>query len=267
MKKDSAYFKNKEDFTLEDLVSILEYLRSPEGCPWDRAQTHESIKQCLIEEAYEVLETIENKDDGKFKDELGDLLLQIVFHSQIAKERESFDINDVLKNVCRKMIERHVHVFGQAQADNPQEALLNWEGVKRQEKGFKTYTQSLKDIPITLPALMRSLKVQKKAAMVGFDWDKVDDAMAKVKEECIELKQAYKSGVKEDVEEEVGDLLFAVVNVARFLKVEPEFALRGTIEKFVRRFEFIENQSKKPLDEMSLSEMDELWDKAKSENL
>jgi len=248
---------------LEHLIEIMELLRSPVGCPWDKEQTHESIKQYMIEEAYEVLETIEACDDAKFMDELGDLLLQIVFHAQIAKERGSFNINDVIANLCRKMILRHIHVFGDASADNSVEALSNWESVKRREKGHNTHTQALKDIPPHMPSLMRSLKVQKKASLLGFDWERVDDAMLKVDEELDELKNACAKGNQEKIIEEIGDILFAVVNVARFMKVEPELALRSTIEKFILRFEYIEQMSEKPIEQMTLSEMDDLWNEAK----
>lgn len=255
--------KNLKSFNFEHLVEIMALLRSPAGCPWDKEQTHESIKQYMIEEAYEVLETIEACDDAKFMDELGDLLLQIVFHAQIAKERGSFGISDVIANVCRKMIMRHIHVFGEASADNPAQALSNWESVKRREKGHDTHTQSLKDIPPHMPALMRSLKVQKKASLVGFDWDRVECAMLKVDEELCELKDACENGEHGKLNEEIGDLLFAVVNVARFLKVEPEFALKSTIEKFIQRFDYIERMADKPLEQMTLGEMDVLWNEAK----
>jgi tetrapyrrole methylase family protein/MazG family protein len=255
--------KNLKSFSFEHLVEIMDLLRSPVGCPWDKEQTHDSIKQYMIEEAYEVLETIEACDDAKFMDELGDLLLQIVFHAQIAKERSSFSIEDVIANVCRKMIVRHIHVFGDASADDSTQALSNWESVKRREKGHSTHTQSLKDIPPHMPSLMRSLKVQKKASLLGFDWERAEDAMLKVDEELCELKLACKNNDKEKHVEEIGDLLFAVVNVARFLKVEPEFALKSTIEKFIRRFEYIEQMSNKPIEQMTLNEMDELWNEAK----
>jgi len=256
--------KQIESFCFKHLVEIMKLLRSPEGCPWDREQTHASIKQYMIEEAYEVLETIDSKDDKKFMDELGDLLLQIVFHAQIAKERGAFDISDVLGSVCRKMILRHIHVFSDAEAKDPHQALNNWETVKKQEKGHKSYTQSLKDIPPHMPALMRSYKVQKKASLAGFDWERVEDVFLKVDEELCELKQACTNDMPEKIYEETGDLLFAVVNVARFLNVEPEFALKRTIDKFIMRFSYIEQMADKPLDEMTLAEMDVLWDRSKS---
>jgi len=264
MKEKIDNFKQIESFCFENLVEIMELLRSPSGCPWDREQTHKSIKQYMIEEAYEVLETIDSEDDKKFMDELGDLLLQIVFHAQIAKERGSFDINDVLGNVCRKMITRHIHVFGDAEAKDSNQALNNWESVKKQEKGHKSYTQSLKDIPPHMPALMRSYKVQKKASLAGFDWEHIDDVFLKVDEELNELRQACSIAIHEKIFEETGDLLFSIVNVARFLNVEPEFALKRTIDKFIMRFSYIENMADKPLDEMTLAEMDALWDRSKS---
>lgn len=255
--------KDIEKFEFEDLIQIMKVLRSPDGCPWDREQTHASIRQYLIEEVYEVLETIDKNDDEKLKDELGDLLLQIVFHARIAEERGSFGIGDVVANVCRKMISRHIHVFGDAQAQDSDQALGNWESVKKEEKGHINHTQSLKDIPPMLPALMRSYKVQKKAANVGFDWDRVEDVFAKVDEEFKELKEAYKYETFEDMQGEMGDLLFAVVNAARFLKIEPEFALTKTTERFISRFSYIESNAEKPLEEMTLEEMDKLWDRAK----
>ena len=207
-------------------------LRSPEGCPWDREQSHQSLKQYLIEETYEVLEAINLDDMDKLAEELGDVLLQVVFHAQIAKEHGEFSINDVITGICRKMINRHTHIFGDAKVDSAEQVVGNWEAIKKKEKGLKSHTQVLKDIPAILPALMRSYKVQKKAALVGFDWDKPEDAIAKADEEFRELKQAYQSGNENDIKEELGDLLFAIVNISRFLKQEPEQALTATTEVY-----------------------------------
>ena len=250
-------------YRFRHLLEIMEILRSLEGCPWDREQTHESLKQYLIEETYEVLEAIDLKDMDKLAEELGDLLLQVVFHAQIAKEHGEFDIGDVLTGISQKLIRRHTHIFGSAEVDSSKQVVENWEAIKKQEKGLKSHTQVLKDIPSNLPALMRSYKVQKKAALVGFDWDNVKDAADKAREEFRELEEAYASGSKEKIREELGDLLFAIVNVSRFLEVEPELALTAAIEKFISRFEYIEEHADKPLEEMSLEEMEALWQQAK----
>jgi len=252
-----------EEFGFEHLVKIMEILRSPEGCPWDREQTHESLKQNLIEETYEVLEAIEMKDYDKIIEELGDVLLQIVFHSQIGKEHGEFDIRDVTTGICRKMIDRHPHIFGDITVKDAEQVLENWEAIKKKEKRHTSHTQVLRDIPAILPSLMRAYKVQKKAALVGFDWDSIEDVVKKVEEELCELKDAYKEGKQEKINEELGDLLFSVVNLARFLKVEPELSLKATTEKFIARFEYIEKMAPRPLEEMTLEEMDKLWNDAK----
>lgn len=254
-------------YSFKDLLDIMTRLRAPDGCPWDREQDHKSLKRYLIEESYEVLEAIDEENPDKLKDELGDLLLQVVFHAQIAKEAGTFDMDDVIDGVCKKMISRHRHVFGDEEAQNSDDVMKIWEEVKKSEKGYKTQTQVLKDVPSNLPALMRSFKVQQKAAQVGFDWDNTEDAFKKILEETNELSQAYKQGDPAYIEEEIGDLLFAVVNVARFLKVQPELALTATVNKFIRRFEYVETKAReqgKNLNEMTLNEMDALWDEAKS---
>jgi len=256
----------KDKYNLEDLVDIMKILRSENGCPWDREQDHDSLRKYLIEETYEVLEAIEMKDSKKLVEELGDLLLQIVFHAQIASEEGTFDIYDVIKSVCEKMINRHTHVFGHDKADTPEEVLDNWEKLKKKEKGIKTHTDVLKDVPSNLPALMRSYKVQQKAAQVGFDWDNIEDVIKKVDEEIHELKDVYSSKNVERINDEMGDVFFALVNLSRFLNVQPELALTSTINKFIKRFEFIEKESLKAgkkLEEMTLREMDQLWEKAK----
>ncbi len=257
--------KSKQ-YTFEDLLEIMKVLRSSDGCPWDREQDHESLKKYLIEETYEVLEAIDLKSPAKLCEELGDVLLQVVFHARVAEENRQFSMKDVVHTVSEKMVSRHRHVFGEEHAETAEDVVDLWEEIKKEEKGSKTQTSVLKDVPPILPALMRSYKVQEKAAKVGFDWDHIDDAWKKVIEETEELHEAYKCGEKEKTEEELGDLLFAVVNVARFLKIEPELALAGTINKFIRRFEYIEEKSRetgKVLTEMTLGEMDELWEEAK----
>lgn len=252
-----------EDFDLGHLVKIMDILRGPEGCPWDREQTHDSLRQNLLEETYEVLEAIELGDYDKIVEELGDVLFQVVFHSKIGSEYGEFDIRDVITGICRKMIERHPHIFGDVSVKDTNQVLDNWERIKKKEKGMVNNTQILKDIPSILPALMRAYKVQKKAAMVGFDWDSIEGAEKKIKEEMQELKYAYESHNEDKINEELGDLLFSVVNVARFLKVEPELSLKGATEKFIKRFEYIEKTTSVPMEEMSLEEMDKLWNEAK----
>lgn len=256
----------KEKYELDDLIEIMKLLRSEKGCPWDREQTHESLKKYLIEETYEVLEALDTGDPEKVSDELGDLLLQIVFHAQIASEEGHFDMGDVITKVSKKMILRHTHVFGSDKAETADEVVDNWEAIKRKEKGMATHTDVLRDVPAHLPALMRSYKVQQKAAQVGFDWDNIEDVIKKVDEEISELKDVYRSKNVERITDEIGDVLFALVNLARFLKIQPELALTGTINKFIRRFEYIEMEAckeGKKLEEMSLDEMDRLWNKAK----
>jgi tetrapyrrole methylase family protein / MazG family protein len=256
----------KEKYGFSDLVDIMVHLRSKEGCPWDREQTHESLEKYLIEETYEVLETIEKKDKKSMCEELGDLLLQIIFHSRIAQENGDFDISDVIDGVCRKMVLRHTHVFGEDRADTPEEVVDNWEAIKKKEKGVINHTDVLNNVPKNLPALMRSYKVQQKAARVGFDWDNVEDAFEKVHEEIKELSDVYKSKNVERITDEMGDVFFALVNICRFLKIHPELALTGTVNKFIERFAYIERKSiekGKKLEQMNLSEMDELWNEAK----
>jgi len=257
----------KDRYGFLDLLDIMKLLRSENGCPWDRVQTHESLKKYLIEETYEVLEVIELNDKKRLCEELGDLLLQIVFHAQIASEEGTFDIEDVTTEICRKMISRHTHVFGNGRAETPDDVVNNWETIKKKEKGIKNHTSVLKDVPSILPALMRSYKVQQKAAQVGFDWDDIEDVVKKVDEEILELKDVYKSKNVERITDEMGDAFFSLVNLSRFLKIQPELALTGTINKFIQRFEFVEQESIKmgrKLEDMELYEMDELWEKAKA---
>lgn len=253
-------------YKMDNLLSIMKKLRSVEGCPWDREQDHQSLMPYLIEESYEVLEALEEDDMELLEEELGDLLLQIVFHSQIASENGDFNITDVITGICSKLISRHPHVFGELEVETTENVLINWEEIKREEKEEQSYTESLMRIPKQLPALMKSYKIQGKAAKVGFDWEDVHGAMKKVYEELQELTDAIENNKEDEVYEEVGDILFAVVNVARFLKVRPELALNNTIDKFIRRFKYIEESAReksKKLDEMTLKDMDNLWNEAK----
>lgn len=261
---------NKKYKSMEDLLDIMDTLRGNNGCPWDKKQDHKTLKPYLLEECYEVVDAIDSEDIDLLIEELGDVLLQVVFHAQIGKEDGEFDINDVITRLVEKLIVRHPHVFGDVSVSNESGALKSWEASKREEKGIQTYTETLINIPNAMPSLTRSYKIQEKAALTGFDWDDVSGAMAKVDEELIELKEVYNSQKKDRIEEEIGDLIFAVVNVARFLKVQPELALKATIEKFINRFRFIEESALtlgKKLDTMSLSEMDLLWNKAKTHNI
>lgn len=256
----------KKRYSLEDFIEIMKTLRGPNGCPWDREQSHESLKKSFIEETYEVLEAIDLKMSDKLCEELGDVLLQVVFHTIIAEEEGHFTIADVIDGVSKKMVSRHEHVFGKEKAQTADDVIDLWDKIKKKEKGARSQTEILKDVPPILPALMRSYKVQEKAAKVGFDWDDVKDAWAKVEEEKDELKDAYESADIKRIQEELGDLLFAIVNVSRFLKVEPELALTGTVNKFIKRFEYIETKSiegGRQLTDMTLEEMDVLWDEAK----
>lgn len=256
----------EKKYTIQDLLDIMERLRQPDGCPWDKVQTHESIKKSLIEESYEAIDALDSNDDMAFANELGDVLLQVVFHAQIAKERNAFDFDTVVNEICTKLITRHTHVFGEEQAGDVDEALTNWEKNKKKEKGLKTYSDMLNDVPHYYPALMRAEKVQKKAKGVGFDWDNVNDVYKKVEEEICELKEASDNESLQRIEEEYGDLLFAVVNLGRFLDVTPEIALTKASEKFIKRFSAMEKEAvkaEKDLADMTLDEMDDIWNRIK----
>ena len=258
----------EKKYSVEDLLAIMARLREPDGCPWDRVQTHDSIKKDLIEESYEAIDALENGTDKDFANELGDVLMQVVFHSQMAKERGAFDFYDVVNELSTKLVTRHTHVFGNDKADSAAQALTNWEKNKKKEKGLESATAVLKDVPKYYPALMRAEKVQKKAAGVGFDWTNIEDVYAKVYEEIDEVKDAQKEENRAHIEEEYGDLLFAVVNLGRFLKVSPETALASGCNKFISRFEQMEQKitdAGKELSELSLAEMDAYWDKAKAD--
>lgn len=259
-------FNFKERYNVNDLIDIVEILRSPGGCPWDIEQDHKSIRRDFLEETYEVIEAINKEDRDGLLEELGDVLLQVVFHTQIEREKNSFDLNDVADGVCKKMIERHPHVFGNVNAETSEQVLENWDVIKKQTKQQKSQTESMLSIPREFPALMRADKVQKKAAKVGFDWDSVDGALDKVSEELAELKEAITMGVVENANEELGDLLFSVVNVSRFISVDSEEALTNATDKFIDRFSKVEkmaNDRGLNMKETELSELDKLWDEAK----
>ncbi|NLW16770.1 MAG: nucleoside triphosphate pyrophosphohydrolase [Firmicutes bacterium] len=251
---------------LVELAQVMDKLRGPEGCPWDREQDHISLKPYLVEEAYEVLEAIELGDMHKLAEELGDLLLQIVFHAQIAKERGEFDLTEPLQQIVAKLKRRHPHVFGDVQVESSQQVALNWEEIKARERRGQETASLLDRVPRNMPALMQAYKIQEKAARVGFDWDDIGGAWDKVREEKAELERAIASGDRSQIGEELGDLLFAIVNVARFLEVEPETALLSTVMKFRHRFAYIEEQAQaagKALETYSLQELDKWWEEAK----
>lgn len=256
-------------YGFNDLVNIMAVLRSDKGCPWDREQTHESLKKYLIEETYEVIDEIDKCDVKGLCEELGDLMLQIVFHAQIEAEKNNFAIDDVISGICHKLISRHTHVFGDQHAETPKDVETIWRQQKVKEHNTKSYTEVLESIPHSLPALMRSFKVQKKASEVGFDWEDVSGPMAKVLEELDELKNAYNENNTEKIMEELGDLLFTVVNVSRFVGADPEIALGRTVEKFIKRFKYLEDKCRsscRNLEDVSLSEMDSIWEEAKHIN-
>lgn len=254
-------------YTLNDLLDIIRTLRSENGCPWDKVQTHDSIKKDLIEESYETIDALDSGDDKMFANELGDVLLQVAFHSVLAEERSAFNFDDILFEICNKLITRHTHVFGEDKTSNAEEALAVWERNKKKEKGLATDTDALRDVPHNLPALMRAEKVQKKAARVGFDWDSIDGAFDKVYEECDEVKDALAKNDAELIEEEIGDLLFAAVNVSRFAGVCAETSLSRATAKFINRFSEMENlalSKNLKLSELSINELEELWQNAKN---
>lgn len=252
---------------LKEIISVLR-----KECPWEKVQTHESLRSCMLEEAYEAVEAIDNSDYDNLEEELGDVALQVVFHSNLADEEGRFDLKSVINRECDKMIRRHPHIFLEESSNNTIKSIDNvlekWDNIKEWESISQTRTERLKNVPRAFPALTRAAKVQKRAADVGFDWTDVSFAIDKVREETEELTEAYKSAEQDlsSVTEELGDLLFSVVNTARFLKVDPEEALRLTTDKFIRRFAYVEEQSLdcgRRLEDMSLEEMDKLWDEAK----
>ena len=251
--------------TVNDLQNIMKKLRGPSGCEWDAKQTHESLKKYLIEEAYEVVQAVDNNDIDELIEELGDVLLQVIFHCQIGEEEGFFNLGDVSNSICNKLIYRHPHVFENVDIDM-NNFDKTWEELKKKEKGETSVTEGLERIPQFLPALTKAEKIQHKAALVGFDWDNIGDVCKKVEEEYKELLDECKSRNIKYIKEELGDLLFSIVNLARFLQVDPEEALNLTSKKFIKRFKFIEDNAKvmnKTLEEMTLEEMDELWERAK----
>ena len=261
-------FQIKENYDIEDFRKIIEVLRAPGGCPWDAEQTHESIRRNVIEEAYELAHAIDSKDKENLKEELGDLLMQVIFHTCMEEEQGSFDLNDVADTACKKLVFRHPHVFGDVHCENSEEVLKTWDEVKKIEKAQKTVTNTMEGVAETLPALWRAEKIQKKVAAVGFDWPEVSFALMKVKEETQELEAAIEKGDSENIEEELGDLIFSAVSAARKLGVDPEMALHRACEKSIGRIRFMEKKAAedgRKLEEMTLSEMEKLYQSAREE--
>ncbi len=257
-------FVRKPQYGYEDLLEIIRLLRSEDGCPWDKAQTHQSIRRGLLEEAYEAAEAIDNDDPVLLKEELGDVLMQVVFHADIESDAGRFTIDDVCDGVVKKLLFRHPHVFGSECEDSPESVPVSWDKLKRQEKGQKTVADSMDSVARSLPGLWRAEKLQSKAASAGFEWPDVQGALDKLEEEVGELRRAAEEGG--DVPEELGDVLFAAVKVGRFCACDPEDAVNGTCEKFIRRFRAVENGAAaqgREVSQLSLEEMTALWNEAK----
>lgn len=263
----SASFAYKDVYTLQDLLDIVALLRDPEhGCPWDKVQTHESIRKNFLEETYEVADAIDLNDSHLLCEELGDILLQVALHTQMETEEKHFSFTDVTTGICKKLILRHPHIFGDVKADTPEAVLNNWEAIKRVEKSRERASDNLDSVPAALPALMRSRKVQKRAADYGFNYDGTDAALRDMDSEVAELKEALTENDAAHIEEELGDVLFSVVNVSRFAHVDAEEALTRSTQKFVRRFKRVEELAAadgKELQELSPQELDKLWKQAK----
>ncbi len=259
-------FDFKDKYDISDLVKIMKCLRAPGGCPWDAEQTHESIKKNLIEETYEVIEAINKEDKDLLCEELGDVMLQVVFHAEMESEQGSFDFDDVADGICKKLIERHPHVFGEIKVNGVDDVLTNWDNIKRRSKGQKSSTSAMNSVPRELPALMRATKIQQKAAKVGFDWREMSGAFNKLGEETSELKAALDSGDKDLAFEELGDLLFSAVNVSRFMDCDAEEALTAATDKFISRFSAVEklaNERGVDMRSADIEELDKLWDEVK----
>ena len=254
-------FQYASHYTVDDLRRIMEALRAPDGCPWDRAQTHQSIRENMLEEAYEAADAIDRGDVDNLREELGDVLLQVVFHAQMAREEGRFTFDDVVDGICRKLIFRHPHVFGAQTAGDTEGTLSAWDAQKRREKGQRTTADAMDSVARAMPALMRAGKLQDKARKAGFDWREVSPALDKLSEELDELRRSVEEG--SNVEEELGDLLFAAVKVGRFAGVDGEQALQSACEKFIRRFRRVEELAPRPLQELEVPALEELWRRAK----
>ncbi len=256
--------KKTSTMDVKPLEKVVETLRAPGGCPWDRIQTHKTIRQDLLEEVYEFLEAVDNKDAAGMREELGDVLLQVVFHAKLAEEEGLFTMQDVVADITNKLIYRHPHVYGTVEVSSAEEVLKNWETLKAKEKTDRTHI--LDGVTKGMPALMTAYKIQKKAAKVGFDWEKAEDVWDKVQEEMAELQEAVKSKNEDEMEWEMGDVLLALTNYARHVGVEPEVALNRANNRFKARFNFVENQvvaTGRPWADYALCDLDKLWQRAK----
>lgn len=259
----------RDKYTFDDLCEIITILRGEDGCPWDREQTHKSIRKSFIEETYEAIEAIDNEDTALLREELGDVMLQVVFHAEMERERGTFDVNDVITDECKKLVSRHPHIFADAVAETSNDVLDSWEKIKAKEKKRETTSVKLRAIPASLPALMRADKLGSVSKKAGFDFESVDDAFMKVREETDEVAEELASGDSEKLKEEIGDLLLSVVNMARLAGVDSEEALSLACEKYCRRYERLESavlaEGKDPT-AMSMPELDAVWDRIKHEN-
>ena len=252
-------------YTLEDLKKIIARLRSEDGCPWDKVQTHQTLKEAMLEEAYEAVDAIEKNDIQNLKEELGDVLLQVVFHAQIEEEQGNFDLSDVITAISEKMITRHPHIFAKEKADTPQEVSQNWEQIKKKEKNYKTQSESMKNVADALPALIKAQKVQKKAKQAGFYFETIEQSIQNVQKQLQQFEQSFTKSQKCQ-QKEFGDLLLALVNVSIFLEINPEFALTKAVKKFINRFECVEQialMDKRSLSDMTLEELELFWVQAK----
>ncbi len=263
-------FEFKDSYNIDDLIEIVKLLRSPDGCPWDIKQTHDSIRMDFIEEVYEAVEAIDNSDSDLLREELGDVLLQVIFHTQIEREKGSFNFADVCNDICKKMIIRHPHVFGELTVSNMGELLNNWESIKQQTKGQTTYTETLESVAVSLPALMRAQKVGKRAAKSGMDFSNADAAIENIHSELNELSAAAAdSESKERLADEMGDILFSCVNAARKMGLNAEECLTAATEKFIRRFSAVEKiteLSGKKMNDYQPEELDKIWNEVKRNN-
>lgn len=259
----------KTEYNVYDLAEIVKILRSENGCPWDKVQTHQSIRNDFLEEVYEVLEAIDYDSEEMLREELGDVLLQIVFHAQIEEEFNHYKLDDIANDVCQKLIIRHPHVFGNIDADNVDTVLKNWDNIKKETKGQETYSDTLKSVPKVFPALMRAQKLGKRAARAGMDFKGNDDCFESLKSEVYELEEALNNGDKNSAEEELGDLLFSCANMARKLGADAEQLLYNANEKFLKRFEAVENAVRQDgfdMQTLSIDSLDKYWAKIKGEN-
>lgn len=267
---------SQHTYSTDDLLYLMARLRDPEtGCPWDIKQDYASIAPSTLEEAYEVVDAIEKQDFVHLKEELGDLLFQVIFYSQLGKEEQRFDFGSVVSGLVEKLVRRHPHVFPDgtlaSKIDNrhtlPADVKARWEAIKQEERAAKGASGILADVPLNLPALSRAAKLQKRAASVGFDWQDISGPIAKVREELLEVEEALAAHDTQAIEDELGDLFFSVVNISRYLKIDPEQALRKANQKFEQRFNYIETNSIRPLTETSIEEMNTLWEKAKKDTV